>query len=255
MSHRPSADAESTQRKARSESILGGKGIPINPHLPPIASAARTTLRAPEEVARRLTVLAVVAAKSETDAWDLPAEEILRDRGLWDDVTPAERAYLAMEEEPDEEARAQFTWRYEAAWVFLWALGYLEDDDLGDPTEICDVPRLSQIVVETPPDQFIGGARLRPIDRILDQADLAYRYNWAAVDARINNRAMPGGIHPGITYERQYAFNWLTRAMDQDWDDVQTHTCWADERGAGRGTEKAPPTQGRSKEERVTRDS
>jgi hypothetical protein len=219
------SEAERMERKNRSETILRRKKIPICDSLPPVDAKADVTLRTPQEVARRATVIAVIAAKSESGAWDLvPAQRILEDRGLWNDVTPKERAYLAKRKEPPEQLRGEFSWKYEGAWVLLWALGHIDDDDLGEPTNICDVPRLSAIVAQTPPEQFINGAKLRPIERILDEMDLIYRYHWAAVDARINGRPPPGDMEPGVVYERHYAFYWLTRFMDQEWDDVQTHT-------------------------------
>jgi hypothetical protein len=213
------------ERKKRSEAILRRKKIPINDSLPCTEASSPVTLRTPQEVARRATIIAVIAAKSEPEAWDqLPAQRILQDRGLWEDVTLKEQAYLAKRKEPPEQERGQFSWKYEGAWVLLWALGHIEDDDLGEPNNICDVPRLSAIVAQTPPEQFIGGAKLRPKGRILDELDLIYRYHWAAVDARINGRAPPGEMEPGVVYERHYALNWLTRFMDQEWDDVQAHT-------------------------------
>jgi len=72
--------------------------------------------------------------------------------------------------------------------------------------------------------QFLRDARLRSQPEILDQADLIYRYHWAVVDARINNKPAPAGLDPGVAMERHYALNWLVGYMDQDWDDISTDT-------------------------------
>jgi hypothetical protein len=72
--------------------------------------------------------------------------------------------------------------------------------------------------------QFVADATLRPVAEVLDEADLIYRYDWAVVDARINNKPVPLGVDPGVVQERHYALNWLIGYMDQDWDDVSTDT-------------------------------
>jgi hypothetical protein len=65
---------------------------------------------------------------------------------------------------------------------------------------------------------------LRPIEDILDQADLIYRYRWALVDARVNDSEPPAGLDPGVALERHRALNWLIGYLGQDWDDVTTDT-------------------------------
>ena len=67
-------------------------------------------------------------------------------------------------------------------------------------------------------------ARLRPQAEILDAADLIYRYNWAATDARINGRSAPAGLDGSVIYERHYALNWLIGYLDLPWDDISTDT-------------------------------
>jgi len=57
----------------------------------------------------------------------------------------------------------------------------------------------------------------------LDQADLIYRYNWACVDARINNRNIDN-LDSGVVLERHRALNWLINYMNQDWDSFSTDT-------------------------------
>ena len=54
-------------------------------------------------------------------------------------------------------------------------------------------------------------------------ADLYYRADWACVDARIGENEIKS-LNPGLVYERHYAFNWLIRYRDQEWDDVSCDT-------------------------------
>jgi len=104
----------------------------------------------------------------------------------------------------------------------LWALGFV--DTLPFPADICDVPKIVGIINRyTTYDSFLAASVLRSKEEILDETDLIYRYNWACVDARINNRSMDT-INTGVVLERHHALNWLTTYCDQDWDDVTTDT-------------------------------
>ena len=40
-------------------------------------------------------------------------------------------------------------------------------------------------------DEFMKDVQLRPIDDLLDEADLIFRYDWACVDARIKGEPAP----------------------------------------------------------------
>lgn len=124
--------------------------------------------------------------------------------------------------ESSKHDRLQFVWRYEAAWVLLWALGYVEK--IEKPIAICDVRRAIRIMKERSAEQFLAEAKLRSPTDILDQVDRIYRYHWAVTEARIHGKPAPAGLEPGVTLERHYALNWLIGYMDQEWDDVSTDT-------------------------------
>jgi hypothetical protein len=135
--------------------------------------------------------------------------------------SPKERAFLATAS-PDEQQRAQFAWRYEAACVLMWALSYT--DSLGRPDRPCNVEPIIGIITHGDREGFFRGARLRPQREILDQADLIYRYHWAVTEARLHNQPAPAGLNPDVVMERHYALNWLIGYMGQEWDDVSTDT-------------------------------
>ncbi|MDQ0783222.1 hypothetical protein QF044_003076 [Chryseobacterium sp. W4I1] len=210
-------------RKEKNEEILKKEGVKINFSLPHIETDEETILRTSEEIARRLTVLAVTNLTA-FDAID-PEEAIdyLKNCDLWEHTTPAEKDFLT---EPTEQKKAQESWKCECIWVLLWALKKV--DTLPFPDELCD---LNDIPAENypvggdiDPNDFINAPHeLRSKSEILDAADLYYRYDWACVDARINNIEMTT-VDPGIVYERHYALNWLITYMDQDWDDVSCDT-------------------------------
>ena len=211
---------EAIQRKERTESILHTEGVPINKSLPVIETEIEAKRRTKEEVAYRALALLIVAVKGEGLEQPI-VERIIKDYDLEAHLTPKEKAF-AWNISPTDHDRVQFVWRYEAAWVLLWALGYVEK--LEKPTDICDVPRAVTFMHERKVMQFVADAKLRSMQEILDKADQIYRYHWAVVDARIKGTEAPAALEPGVTLERHYALNWLIGYMEQEWDDISTDT-------------------------------
>lgn len=200
--------------------MLRTEGVPINNTLPVIETEREAKRRTKDEIAYRALALLVVAVKGE--GLDQPTvDRVVKDYGLKSHFTPKERSFIT-NASPSQHDRVQFTWRYEAAWTLLWALGYVER--LEKPNRICDVPRAVRFMQERKASQFVADAKLRPLSEILDQADRIYRYHWAVVDARVNEKKALPGIEPGVTLERHHALNWLIGYMDQEWDDISTDT-------------------------------
>ena len=214
------ASADALERKERSDARLESEGVPVNDWLPAIEGEAEARRRSVEEIAWRAMALLTVALKGE-GLEQAVIEDIVRKYSLAAHFSPAETAFIE-DPDPSQHDRVQFTWRYEAAWVMLWALGYV--DDLGMPTDICDPGKAVVVMRDRNPEQFIVDSKLRPLSEILDETDLMYRYHWAVVDARLNGRSPPADLEPGVTMERHYALNWLIGYLDQEWDDVTTDT-------------------------------
>ncbi|WP_414644639.1 DUF4272 domain-containing protein [Bradyrhizobium sp.] len=146
---------------------------------------------------------------------------VLESYGLRSHLTPKELPFV-LDSSPSQHDRVQFSWRHEAAWALLWALGFVAQ--LGKPAQMCDVDFLGNTVAGRTRSQFIDDAELRPIADILDQADLIHRYHWAVRNAQIEGQQIPAGLHPGVTDERHHALNWLIGSRGQAWDDVSTDT-------------------------------
>lgn len=212
--------AEATARKQRSERILRAEQVPLNTHLPVIETEAESKRRTKDEIAYRALSLLAVAVKGEGLEQKI-VQRIVSDYALQGHFSPKESSFI-QHAAPSRTELTQFSWRYEAAWVMLWALGFVER--LGRPDAICDVQFAVRCMKERSTPTFLRDARLRPLSDFLDEADLIYRYHWAVVDARINGRPAPAGLNPGVTLERHYALNWLVGYMNQDWDDVSTDT-------------------------------
>ena len=212
--------SEALQRRSRSEAVLKSEGVPINWYLPVIEDEKEARRRSKEEIARRSLCLLVIAAKGEGVEQPI-LERLASEYGLAGQFTPKERAFFA-DRTPSQHDKVQFGWRYEAAWILLWALGYVES--LSKPTAICDVPRADRTMRERTAKSFIADSKLRNIGEILDQADLIYRYHWATVDAGLNEKPAPAALNPDVVQERHHALNWLIGYMGQEWDDISTDT-------------------------------
>jgi len=221
--------AGSLARKDRSERRLKGEGVPVNAHLPVIEEEELAQIRSVEETAARAIALCIAAVKGESDGAGEDPEEtsgliarITDQYGAGPCFTGRERSYLK-EPNPEKGQIASFSWGYESYWVMLWALGFIEK--LDRPDQICDVGHAVSILQEHENfASFLKAARMRSKQEVMDEADLIYRYDWACVDARINNREAPAGLDAGVVYERHRSLNWLIGYMDQEWDYVTTDT-------------------------------
>lgn len=209
---------EQLARKHRSEGILQAEGVPFIAHLPVIERVDEATGPTAAEVAGRLQALAIVAVKAEGLEQEIVAE-VVTGRGWQSLFSPLERVFID-DPQPSEHDRIQFVWRYEAAWVLLWAL-HKTEGPLGLPREPCDVPFLSGTVRDDPD---LAASGLRPRAELLDAADLIFRCHWATRQAQLTGQDAPAGLDPGVTMERHHALNWLIGDGSEAWDDVSTNT-------------------------------
>ncbi|MBK8305328.1 MAG: DUF4272 domain-containing protein [Chloracidobacterium sp.] len=192
------ASNDALRRKQRSEAILREEGVPILANLPTVEDESSVRFRSLEEVAWRTMALNVVAVKGE-GLDQTRVLEIVEQYQLAARFTPKETKFI-FDSSPTDHQRIQFSWRYEAYWVLLWALNYVEK--LERPDAVCDVERGVQIMVDRTSIAFIAEAKLRTAVEILDATDLIYRYDWACVDARLNDRIIPAGLNPSVVAER-----------------------------------------------------
>lgn len=207
------------ERRKRSIAIVQGMGLPWLEGLPVVEDEASITPRTSEEVARRCLATVFCAIKGESNDRELVAR-LVESFGAKGFFSPAEQRFLA-DPSPSKQDLSNFSWRYECAHVFLWALGYLPA--LNPPNRVADVASDVKIVKDKGPQGFARDAKLRPLSEILDQNDLYYRLDWAAVDLRIKGKTSERA-NEEIIVERHRALNWLVRYMNQAWDDVTTDT-------------------------------
>ncbi len=213
--------ATQEERRARSEEICRNEGIPVNTSLPVVESGEDTKLRDVETAAWRAMCLCLVAMKGEGMPLD-QVIEIVDEYDLESHLSPNEGSFV-FDSNPTQSSLDSFSWRYEGFWTLLWALGWV--NEFGRPDKPCDVDRAVRILWECKTShRFIEGSKLRSLSTILDELDLIYRYDWACVEAKLNDLPIPGNLEMGIVYERHYALNWLVHYLDQEWDEITCDT-------------------------------
>jgi hypothetical protein len=216
--------ADALGRKAATEEALAKRGISVPASLPPVVSEIEVDLRSPREFAARCAALFACARRAESlkSTSPLPVEEIrARMPGAFEGMSPKERAFMEVSA-PAQQQIVNHLWRYESLAGLAWALGIT--GELPFPSGICDVPALARAMRERILGEPPADARLQPLGAVLDALDLHFRLHWATTDARVKKVAPPQGLEPGVIFERHYAFNWLTRFQDADWDEVDTPT-------------------------------
>ena len=209
-------DPAGRRRKQRSELILLSEGVPIDPGLPPIELADDFILRRKEEIAVRLLCVLMTAIKADRMHQTMVLR-VVRQYGLAASFSPVEKSFIR-ELDPASSDKARFSWRYEAAWVLLWVLGYV--DSLGSPVVRCNADFAVDCMRDRSRESFVDEAKLRPLAQILDQADLAYRYRCSLVDTARAKQSPPANLNAAIVSERHHAFNWLVRYSGCEWDEV-----------------------------------
>jgi len=222
-----------TERRAKSIEILKEKGVPYFEQLPLLESEESIKQRSAEEIAKRalacfaaIQVACDIAGGNDvSEAWDVFGE-FLDDFGIKDELTEKEKAFFNREKIPEMNAAVNMSWKYEAYWSLLWALGIV--DEFAYPDDTCDCDFAINAVWSCDAfSDFMEKVKLRSISEILDQTDLFYRYHWACVDARINGREAPASLNPGVVFERRWGLEWLIGKGTEEndyWDDVTLHT-------------------------------
>ena len=207
---------DQVDRKAWTEGLLHGEGVPINPYLPFTEPESDTRIRPLDEVIKRFQCLAVVAARA-SGLEDETLRNMIFAMSLDGHFTPDETAFLN-DPAPDQKTSVNMSWRNEAAWALAWALGFFPR--LERPEQLCDMSVLSKAVMDEHPEK--NG--LRSTNDILNMLDLTYRYHWAIRQAQLDGAPIPAGLSASVVVERHHALNWLTYYLDAEWDYVTTDT-------------------------------
>lgn len=222
----PPQAAEAIKRRERTQARLGELTIPS--YLPLVISERQFNPRQEREIAQRCLALLIVALQAECARCGepIPSQQLAQMRPLGiEQLTPQEQAYL---NNPDPKADLAFGWRIESLLTLLWSLGLQE---LPPPSELCDVARVVDSVLNSQESDLISAARLRDPMVLLDTLDLVFCQHWLLRQAeskrtiaapQLFQGVSPLQVEPGVIYERHYALSWLTRSESSPWDDIAT---------------------------------
>lgn len=218
---------EAVERRKRSIETLRRQGVPFMEGLPVIESAGEAKIRSAEAIAKRAVCSLLTIQHACTLLKEADAEEshrlfysLLHRYGVQSELTARERKVF--EGGLPKQDLIQVAWQYECVWVLLWALSYVEK--LSYPTDICDCDfTIESVARHENMDDFMEHVHLRTDDEILDETDLAFRYDWACVEASIHHESAPAGLNPEVVVERHKALNWLIGYGD-DWDNLRSDT-------------------------------
>lgn len=216
----PNLPSEGVERRTRSVRQLQAEGVAVNSWLPVIETADEVSLPDKEAIIDRATALVAVALKGEGLEPEY-LDRFVERTGANAVMTPKERAFM-QDDQASENDNVQFSWRYASALVLFWSLGQV--DELGPPDAPRDPGEFIRLLRDVPREDILARVSMRSEAEVLDAVDLIYRYRWAVVDAQINDKPMPPGVHPGIALERQWALNWLVRHDQEEWDFVMLDT-------------------------------
>lgn len=225
------ASTRQKDRAERSFAKLRRRHVPVYGGPLLVDDDEEVTAQSPQDIARRTLVLWAVALKADgTQPGE--AREIIENFDLWKYVSPNEK--------PSPEENQDLVWRFECLWVLMWSLGYI--DDLNWPNEMCDVDKLTKLLIEHEGDPtFISAAKLSSTRELLDAQDLTMRIHWAIRNVYLQQ----GGMIPEeldwsggpeyvpvtlsaaalVVQERHHVLNWLVNFLGpESWDDVDTST-------------------------------
>ena len=196
-------------------------GLEIPGPLPLLGDEDVEWCRPVEQVVARCHALAAIIGMEEGGDPDDIADEMRelglvellngRERLFFDDATGVGNAPASAL----EQAKIDISWRQEALWALLWALGFV--DDL-PPDQLCgDSSAYARMAPDLDPTQTVDGIELRPLDELVATIDLYYCLHW-----HDREDALPPGIEHGVVVERRHALEWLFQ--DEPWDEVDTST-------------------------------
>jgi len=224
LPYQPDAIARRAGTRKRLEAITPQP--PAN--MPPAIGEAEIVLRSPAEVLQRALALFYVAVRAEmrrSGVEPIPGGQGEHNPVGFASLTPQENAFIESGAS-DVAAATAMTWRFEAANMLLWSLGF-DAARIASSDQMIDVDALWLSVASAALDESAAeGLRLRPVGEILEALDQAWLEHWIAREANRTGAPLVA-ISGDIVAERHVALNWLTSFQNDfgvAWDDTDTPT-------------------------------
>ncbi|GEK33012.1 DUF4272 domain-containing protein [Kurthia sibirica] len=222
------ATIENQGRRQASQVKLSANKIPYIDALPLLPDSKMVQRRSTVDVAKRASIIIIMIQfvrellddeeKTAITTAKRMSEVFLNRYGVKMNLTNDEQLFLEKDHFDNQELINRM-WLYEAAWVMLWSIGLLSE--LKEPTEICDVDALLQLITDnTNVSEIVAEAQPVTTTELLDRMDENYLYHWSCIENRMNGIEAPADLDEGVIMERQRAFNWLIALHDEPWDDI-----------------------------------
>lgn len=210
----PPVATAATQRASASEMRLRNRLIDVPDTIGRGIDVADIHPVEPARAAARVLGLFATAVRGESVASERPitlASIAARMPAAVDAMTDRERKiYGGVHLSVD--AMDAAVWRYEAAFALQWGLGMHadlgEDGQLPWPDQRCDLHAVSRLVLDLSHVDFLATAQWRPLDELLDAADLHFRAWWSIALAQSDGGDGFAALDPGVVAERWTALAW-----------------------------------------------
>jgi hypothetical protein len=191
-------------------------GISVLDTPPTIKEYFEQCARSAKEIAVRALILqGVVAVAADVDP--VPIIDWFQDQGIWQNVTPKEKAFLESTTITKGQCN-KFGSHKEAEWTLLWVIGKI--DILGLPTRVCDTRKLVDEIIPqlgSSIDEFVATAKIREPGILLAENDRTYNL-WCYAHKALKVGELPADLNWEVLFERRYAFEWLDGM--QEWDEI-----------------------------------
>jgi hypothetical protein len=206
-------------RKLRSLRLLKSQGLPADETLPCFAPITVACLRSQEEVAYRAACVASIEYRCRLDFLD-DLDDFLMEEGLFERFTEAETKMYFDNPEENDERLVEFSWRIEGCHTLFWALGHFAH--LRYPDTPIDAQPIYHLFFDKGFVAFVESSKLRSLAKVMDAADLYYRYLSICDRAIQAGEDPPGMLSYSIIRERFVALSWLLGRGD--WDELHAKT-------------------------------
>ena len=196
-----------SERKVSSVKKLASLGIALTDDLPALEEEAHVQPKTAQQIAKRILILSYLNCVVYDPSLQQEVMRFMIHERLWDEVTAQEKA-LVHKPKLSEQEIAEIQWRSESIWLMLWALNKVKNLDL--PKNEVNTEEIFSLIpgfFENTSD-YISTAKLRPRSDILDEADFAFRLNWALRESAQRNQTLVG-INEGVARERYISLNWI----------------------------------------------
>lgn len=207
-------------RKSKSLIELEKIGFKFHSDLPIIQLDEKTALKSAQDISNRAYILYVLSLVANNEVEADEAAVYFEAYSIFFHLTPKEISFL---KNPTLELKNAYTWRVECIYIFLWALGKV--DQVVAPNSLCDQNVIKDVFfyegLLMSPNRFVSKSKtMRSKEEILDMIDLYLRINWKCIETKLDGQVLKL-VNQKVVFERLYALQWITN-HHMIWDDMPT---------------------------------